>query len=192
MEKSDIRREVRQRIKALSPEERLAEARSIFGRVEALDSFQCAECVAAFVAMPDEVPTKEVLGRWLDMGKRVVVPRVEGDIMRFYDYSPERIVVGAYGIEEPVGDKEVAPSEIDLIIVPARAFTLAGARLGRGGDFYDKYMSLDGFRAYKVGVAFRCQIFEELPIDDHDILVDRVVICREKAAYTAANKKCCQ
>ncbi|MBR3591219.1 MAG: 5-formyltetrahydrofolate cyclo-ligase, partial [Alistipes sp.] len=61
------------------------------------------------------------------------------------------------------------------IIVPARAFTLAGARLGRGGGFYDKYMSLEGFRAYKVGVAFRCQIFDELPTDDHDILVDRVV-----------------
>lgn len=175
MEKQDIRREVRQRIKALSPEERLAEARSIFDKVEALDRFREAECVAVFVAMPDEVPTKETLKRWLDMGKRVVVPRVEGDIMRFYDYSPERIVVGAYGIEEPVGDEEVAPSAIDLIIVPARAYTLAGARLGRGGGFYDKYMSLDGFRAYKVGVAFSCQIFDELPTDKHDILVDRVV-----------------
>ncbi|MBR3589611.1 MAG: 5-formyltetrahydrofolate cyclo-ligase [Alistipes sp.] len=175
MEKSDIRREVRQRIKALSPEERMAEARSIFDRVEALDSFGKAQCVAAFVAMPDEVPTKEILGRWLKLGKRIVVPRVEGDIMRFYDYSPDRIVVGAYGIEEPQGNDEVAPREIDLIIVPARAFTLAGARLGRGGGFYDKYMSLEGFRAYKVGVAFRCQIFDELPTDKHDIGVDMVV-----------------
>lgn len=175
MEKSDIRREVRQRIKALSPEERMAEARSIFDRVEMLDSFGKAQCVAAFVAMPDEVPTKEILERWLKLGKRIVVPRVEGDIMRFYDYSPDRIVVGAYGIEEPQGNDEVAPAEIDLIIVPARAFTLAGARLGRGGGFYDKYMSLEGFSAYKVGVAFRCQIFDELPTDDHDILVDRVV-----------------
>ena len=118
MEKSDIRREVRQRIKALSPEERMAEARSIFDRVEALDSFHKAQCVAAFVAMPDEVPTKEILGRWLKLGKRIVVPRVEGDIMRFYDYSPDRIVVGAYGIEEPQGNDEVAHREIDLIIVP--------------------------------------------------------------------------
>lgn len=175
MEKSDIRREVRQRIKALSPEERMAEARSIFDRVEALDSFGKAQCVAAFVAMPDEVPTKEILERWLKLGKRIVVPRVEGDIMRFYDYSPDRIVVGAYGIEEPVGYDEVAPTEIDLIIVPARAFTLAGARLGRGGGFYDKYMSLEGFSAYKVGVAFGCQIFDELPTDKHDIRVDTVV-----------------
>lgn len=175
MEKCDIRREVRQRIKALSPEERMAEACSIFDRVEALDIFQKVRCVAVFVAMPDEVPTKPTLERWLKMGKRIVVPRVEGDVMRFYDYSPERVVVGAFGIEEPVGDKEVEPSEIDLIIVPARAFTIAGVRLGRGGGFYDKYMSLEGFRAYKVGVAFRCQIFDELPTDKHDILVDTVI-----------------
>ena len=175
MEKSDIRREVRQRIKALSPEERMAEARSIFDRVEALDSFHKAQCVAAFVAMPDEVPTKEILGRWLKLGKRIVVPRVDGDIMRFYDYSPDRMQTGAYGIEEPMGDEECPVRDIDLIIVPARAFTRRGERLGRGGGFYDKYMSLATFRAFKIGIAFECQMFDSLPCDQHDILVDRVV-----------------
>ena len=175
MEKSDIRREVRQRIKTMTQENMLSESREIFRKVEALDEFAKADCVALFAAMKDEVPTRETLIRWRDMGKRVVVPRVEGDIMRFYDYSPERMQVGAFGIEEPMGDEEVAAEAIDLIIVPARAFTLEGVRLGRGGGFYDKYMSLADFRAYKVGITFACQIFDELPKDDHDILVDRVI-----------------
>lgn len=175
MEKCDIRCEVRKRIKALTAEERLAEARSIFSRVEALDNFHSARCVALFAAMRDEVPTAETLIRWRAMGKRVVVPRVEGDIMHFYDYSPERMQVGAFGIEEPMGDEVVEPSEIDLIVVPARAFTRCGVRLGRGGGFYDKYMSNSEFRAYKVGVGFACQLFDELPCDNHDIKVDCVV-----------------
>lgn len=173
--KQTIRREVRRRIKELGVDAMSDAAREIFAEVELTEQFQKAECVALFAAMKDEVPTDETLRRWLAMGKRVVVPRVEGDVMRFYDYSPERMQTGAFGIEEPMGGEEYPASCIDLIIVPARAFTKGGARLGRGGGFYDKYMSLPGFRAYKIGIAFGCQMFDELPTDSHDIIVDEVI-----------------
>jgi 5-formyltetrahydrofolate cyclo-ligase len=152
-----------------------AAAESIFSKIEQLDIFGKADCIALFAAMNDEVPTAVALDRWPQLGKRVVVPRVEGDIMRFYDYSPEQMRTGAFGILEPEGDNECRPEEIDLIIVPARAFTRAGERLGRGGGFYDKYMSKAEFRASKVGIAFECQIFDSLPCDLHDIRVDHVV-----------------
>jgi 5-formyltetrahydrofolate cyclo-ligase len=95
--------------------------------------------------------------------------------MRYYDYTPSALQSGYCGIDEPMGDEECLVEDIDLIVVPARAFTTAGVRMGRGGGFYDRYMSLEGFRAYKVGVAFECQIFEELPSDRHDIMVDEVI-----------------
>ena len=173
--KKEIRGEVRRRIKELSMEERFASAHEIFNHIEALDVFSAARCIALFAAMGDEVPTAEALERWRAMGKAIVVPRVEGDIMRFYDYSPDRMHKGAFGIEEPMGDAEIDPATIDLMIVPARAFTMRGERLGRGGGFYDKYMSLSGFRAYKIGIAFKCQIFNSLPYDKHDIRVDKVI-----------------
>lgn len=174
-EKREIRREVRRRIGALSTEEKSRAAEQIFSSIETMESFRSAESVALFAAMNDEVPTAIALERWPQMGKHIVVPRVEGDIMRFYDYSPNGMQRGAYGIEEPVGDEEFAAGDIDLIIVPARAFTLRGERLGRGGGFYDKYMSQPAFRAAKIGIAFRCQIFDHLPCDKHDICVDSVV-----------------
>lgn len=174
-QKKDIRSEVRRRIKLLSGSEMAAAAESIFSKIEQLDIFGKADCIALFAAMNDEVPTAVALERWPQLGKRVVVPRVEGDIMRFYDYSPEQMRTGAFGILEPEGDNECRPEEIDLIIVPARAFTRAGERLGRGGGFYDKYMSKAEFRASKVGIAFECQIFDSLPCDLHDIRVDQVV-----------------
>ena len=174
-QKREIRREVRQRIKAMDEAAKERAAATIFERVEGLDSFRKAQSVALYAAMGDEVPTARILDRWCAMGKHIVVPRVEGDVMRFYDYAAERMQSGAYGILEPVGDEEYPASDIDLIVVPARAFTLAGARLGRGGGFYDKYMSQPDFRAHKVGIAFGCQIFESLPTDPHDILVDEVI-----------------
>ena len=174
-QKKDIRSEVRRRIKLLSGSEMAAAAESIFSKIEQLDIFDKADCIALFAAMNDEVPTAVALDRWPQLGKRVVVPRVEGDIMRFYDYSPEQMRTGAFGILEPEGDNECRPEDIDLIIVPARAFTRAGERLGRGGGFYDKYMSKAEFRASKVGIAFECQIFDSLPCDLHDIRVDHVI-----------------
>ena len=173
--KLDIRREVRTRIKFMDSEAMQSAAERIFSHIEQLEVFSRCECIALFAAMKDEVPTTIALARWRQLGKRIVVPRVEGDIMRFYDYDPIQMATGAFGIEEPIGDDECNPADIDLIIVPARAFTTSGIRLGRGGGFYDKYMSLPTFRAVKVGIAFECQIFETLPHDDHDILVDKVI-----------------
>lgn len=177
--KKSIRAEVRRRIKELSTEQMAKASETIFHNIEQLDSFKQARCIALFAAMHDEVPTQIALDSWPKLDRRIVVPRVEGDIMRFYDYSPERMRTGAFGIEEPEGDVECRADEIDLIIVPARAFTTSGERLGRGGGFYDKYMSLEGFRAHKTGIAFSCQIFDSLPTDPHDIKVDEVVTEQE-------------
>lgn len=173
--KLEIRREVRRRIKELSSENRELASRRIFDSVEQLPIFATAQCIALYAALPDEVPTTEAIQRWHRLGRRVVLPRVEGDVMRFYDYAPEALQSGYCGIDEPMGDEECLVEDIDLIVVPARAFTPSGIRLGRGGGFYDKYMSLGGFRAHKTGVAFECQLFEHLPSDPHDILVDEVL-----------------
>ncbi len=170
-DKKSIRQEVRRRIKSMSDEQKQHESAVVFAAIEATPTFCSATCVALFAAMWDEVPTTEVLERWRALGKRVVVPRVEGDIMRYYDYHPDAMRVGAFGIVEPEGDVEVAATDIDLLIVPARAFTPQGDRLGRGGGFYDKYMALPGFRAVTYGVAFGCQIFDSVPTDEHDIPV---------------------
>ena len=173
--KSDIRREVRSRIKELSGEQKSVAACEVFSRVEQLEAFAASRCIALYAALPDEVPTSEVIARWYATGRRVVLPRVEGDVMRFYDYEPKALQSGYCGIDEPMGNEECPAADIDLIIVPARAFTPSGIRLGRGGGFYDKYMSLPDFRAHKTGVAFACQIFDALPSDNHDIRVDDVV-----------------
>lgn len=166
---------MRRRIKELNQEYRAISAIKIFATIEQNTHFANAECIALFASMKDEVTTSYALKAWMEMGKRIVVPRVEGDIMRFYDYSPDKMQSGAFGIEEPTGEIEVSAKDIDLIIVPARAFTRHGERLGRGGGFYDKYMSLSGFRAYKIGIAYGVQIFDSLPCDGHDIKVDEVV-----------------
>lgn len=167
---------MRERNRALSAVERSAAAERIFRCVERLPQFEQARCVAAFCALSDEPTSQEALQRWIAGGRRVVVPRVEGDEMQFYDYLPEGVVRGAFGIDEPTAEARLClPSEIDLVVVPGVAFTREGMRLGRGRGYYDKYLAQRDFRAYTVGVGYAHQLTEKLPTEPHDRRLDEVV-----------------
>lgn len=203
MNKNDLRHAMK-RLNLLLPEEqKQAAAERIFADIEALSVFQKARCVACFCALPDEPPTEAVLRRW-SLERRVVVPRVEGDTMRFYDYRPDALVRGAFGIAEPVVAEDSAaagsfgvggatdadapepcrtpleacalcpPEAIDLLVVPGVAFTREGARLGRGKGYYDRYLAQDEVHAYCVGVCFAHQLVDELPVEPHDRAMDAV------------------
>ena len=64
---------------------------------------------------------------------------------------------------------------IDLLLVPGIAFTRSGARMGRGFGFFDRFLAHRALGAIKIGVAFRFQIVESLPLESHDIKLDLVV-----------------
>ena len=62
--------------------------------------------------------------------------------------------------------------------MPGVAFTAAGMRLGRGKGFYDKYLSQQGFRAFKAGVCYPHQVVEELPADPFEHRIKEACIYR--------------
>ncbi len=172
-DKRKVRQAVRAEITKLSAEEKQSLSSQIFSKIALLDEVQQASVVALFVSLADEPLTADIIAQ-LSPHKRVVVPRIEGEEMEFYDIS-EGVAVGSFGIMEPVATTPVDPSEIDAIIVPGVAFTRLGARLGRGKGFYDKYLSRNGFRAYTIGVCYPCQLVDALPTEEHDKMLDTIV-----------------
>ena len=174
MEKREIRVQVRHRIASLSEEQREQASHHIFEQVASLPDFVGARVVALFSSLPDEPCSQQFLQEWHGR-KRIVLPRVEGDVMNFYDYSPKQMQSGAFGIDEPQGDTPCPPEDIELMVVPGVAFTLDGKRMGRGKGFYDKYLSQSGFLATTVGVCFAVQMVDNLPDEPHDQRVDIVV-----------------
>lgn len=172
-DKREIRRSVRAEIKNLSLRERESLSAQIFNKIEAIPEVQGASVIALFASLHDEPQTTKAIEH-LSREKRVVLPRIKGEDMDFYDIA-EGLCEGAFGIMEPTATTPIKPSEIDLMIVPGVAFTREGARLGRGKGFYDKYLSREGFRAYTIGVCYPCQVLDELPTEPHDRTLDRVV-----------------
>ena len=173
-DKRTLRREIRAEISKLSAEEKTALSSQIFNKLESCSEIDSASVVACFIALPDEPQTTLFIEQLLQKNKRVVVPRIEGEEMNFYDIS-EGVEKGSFDIMEPTSKSPVEPSEIDTMIVPGVAFTLDGARCGRGKGFYDKYLSREGFRAYTIGVCYPCQIVGNLPTEEHDKKLDCVI-----------------
>ena len=173
LNKKAVRQRVRAEVAKLSEEVKSTISAAIFDKVCHLEEITKASTVALFVSLSDEPQSTSAIAK-LSQSKRVVVPRIEGDEMEFYDIS-EGLQRGAFGIMEPIGNTPINPGDIDAMIVPGVAFTRSGARCGRGKGFYDKYLSHKDFRAYTIGVCYPCQVVEELPTEEHDKVMDEVV-----------------
>ena len=174
--KKDIRRLARAAIKDMSNDEKMLQATLLCSAALEHPLVQSARVVALFSPLPDE-PDVSPLIDILYEKCTVVLPRINGDTMEFYAYSPHSMECGSYGISEPQGDEPVAPNEVDIMLVPGVSFTSDGCRLGRGKGFYDKYMSMEDFRAYKLGVCFLQQLVDVIPVEEHDIRMDEI-LCR--------------
>ena len=69
----------------------------------------------------------------------------------------------------------VAPTDIDLIVVPLVAFDDTGARLGYGGGCYDRYLPTLSPACRIVGAAFAEQRVGVVPASAHDLPLPRIV-----------------
>ena len=157
-------------------------------------SYKEAKTVFAYFAMNDEFPTNNLLKRIIKDGKTLALPVVDGKKLIFREVNLEGndivpLKKGAYGILEP---SEQAPilfpnnskmlSKILplMVIVPARAFSNRGERLGHGGGFYDRFFASlfslsDKAFISLVGVCFSFQILPSIPRGRYDMLVEQVL-----------------
>ena len=174
MDKRVVRKEVREALAAISPEEKTQKSTMLALALLVHPAVRSAKVVALFSPLPDEPQIGEII-ELLSRERIVLLPRVEGDVMRFYPFSPEAMSEGSFGILEPMSGQPFPPADIDVIIVPGVAFTADGARMGRGKGFYDKYMSQEGFNAHKIGVCYSQQVVQSLPCEQHDVFMNEVV-----------------
>ena len=144
-----------------------------------LNSYMCkkAEWILPFVSYGTEVDTVFIIKKLLaDGDKHVAVPRVQGQIMEFYEIkSMDDLTPGYMGIPEPEGDCPVDISE-GIIILPGLCFDLKFNRIGYGGGFYDKYLAAHP-ELTAVALAYSPQLLkgEFIPAEPHDRKADYII-----------------
>ena len=203
MTKQELRLQIKEKLASLGPAHIRAESKVISQHIINSKLYKCCTTLLAYMPLADEVDITPVIHHALSTGKKVYLPRIFSGTndMEFYQYTEETTTEkDIYGIVEPAADKaksftkliekmsiqQYSPAaqasehpEHVLILVPGRAFTKDGKRLGRGKGFYDVYLSkIPGiFNIKKSGVCFACQILADLPTTPDDILMDTVVEC---------------
>jgi len=163
----------------LTDEFRVAAAARVFARLEEMAEFGSAERVLLYYALPDELPTQDFIRRWCGR-KSFFLPRVCGDSLEVLPYDVSALRVGAFGIEEPVGNESVPVESMDLAVIPAMAYDFAGRRVGRGKGYYDRLLTGVG-GVVKIGVVFDFQLVDAVSADEHDVPVD--VVIAESGVY---------
>ncbi|MCD7710627.1 MAG: 5-formyltetrahydrofolate cyclo-ligase [Porphyromonadaceae bacterium] len=157
----------------LSLEEKVETAAIIRKRIEALPLFEKARTLLLFHSLPDEVCTHEWIREWCKI-KNVLLPAVSGEVLTVRPYDAQRpLQKGRFGIAEPTGEEITDLSVIDLAIIPGVGFDSHGNRLGRGKGFYDKL--LVKISAPLIGVAYDCQIVDDIPTLPHDIPMSLII-----------------
>ena len=182
-EKRKIRKEILVKRASIPSEKRRLADMFIADRIIGHQWFYRAQVVLGFVNYDSEISTKEILEETLLKGKKLFLPKIEGDVMIFYLVeSLDDLTEGYKGIPEPKGDTQVFDYEYYkdsriLILVPGVAFDIYGNRMGYGKGFYDRFLAdKELLQTYSIAIGYKCQQVEILPVDKHDIKPYQIIL----------------
>ncbi|HEY4015383.1 MAG TPA: 5-formyltetrahydrofolate cyclo-ligase [Polyangiaceae bacterium] len=167
--------------------ERIAE------RLLSLEPIARGRSIALFWPMTGrrEVDLRSLDERLRRRGARVAYPAVADDgsgsmTFRFVGDPGSMPEDPALGVRQPGPDQpEVAPGELDAIVVPALAVDPSGHRIGYGGGYYDRALPRFAPPATTVAVAFDFQLLVEVPWTAGDVRVEHVVTDARTLAVTS-------
>ena len=175
MDKKQLRSEIRARKRAMTEAQILEKSRALTEKFLATECYRGARTVYGYLPYNQEVRTVPLLEQALRDGKRVAVPKVYGEEMRFIlmeDLS--KVEKGYAEIPEPIADGPVAEDETALVLMPGLAFDPQGHRIGYGGGFYDKFLASEPGHP-TVALCYDFQMYPHLETEEFDKSVDVVI-----------------
>ncbi|PIP65328.1 hypothetical protein COU77_02890 [Candidatus Peregrinibacteria bacterium CG10_big_fil_rev_8_21_14_0_10_49_16] len=159
-QKSRLRQRMQNRIQRMTREEYTQESLSVCEQLRCLlPQHACA--IAAFTPFSTEPDITPLLHELQQQHFTVYFPQWNNGDLRF-----------------SAGDKPLNPQLLTHALVPGRAFDASNRRLGRGQGHYDRWIRkqrLANPQTQFIGIAFSCQILSEVPCEDHDQIIDRVI-----------------
>jgi len=191
--KAEIRKEALRARVRLSP----VQVRERSGRIArlllALPDYQAAATVMFYVSRASEVDTRGMIRRALREKERVAVPVTVPAGRRLvpveiHDLDRD-LAPGEGGVLEPSlsTGRALPPGELDLLVLPGLAFDERGNRVGRGRAYFDTFLKEVPPGVPRVALAFETQIIKEVPVDSHDMPVDKIVT--EKRVLDCVNSR---
>lgn len=194
MDRQQLRRQLRQRRRCLSPTERAAAHRQFARILDGSRLLRPGHRVAVYCAYGHEADLRHVIELARRRHCRLYVPVIthfRHNRMRFVRYEAHGVVrINRYGIAEPdPRHAEVIPvRQLDLVLLPLVAFDMHGWRLGSGAGFYDRSLHhlREGRRWRRpklIGVGYECQRVAHLQPDRWDVPLDGMLTERSLQSF---------
>ena len=187
--KAQLRKQIIDEISALPDDYVFTSNKGLLQQVMSLEEFAAARNIMMYYSVKREPGTQGIAESALSMGKTVAFPFCfRGGIMQaraitsLSEMRPAMLGIPA----PPDAAREIAASELDLIIVPALAYDGRGYRIGYGGGYYDRY--LQDVRAFTVGLARERLMKDKLLVEPHDIAV-KCIVTEERIICPTLPKK---
>ena len=172
-EKSALRGLAEQKRRMLSAEQVAADSALIIAQIEQMSAFQNAKTVMVYYPIHNEVDLRPLVAKYAGQ-KTFLFPVTHRRSMEVRPYDGEDMMrKGRFGVPEP--QTETYTGRIDLILVPGVLFDQHCYRIGRGGGYYDRFLSRHS-HAVKIGVGYAFQLkTHSLPHTWNDYKLDRIV-----------------
>ena len=175
LEKKELRKYIRSLKKNISEDEYIRQDNIINQKLAAAEEFINAQNVLLYWSMKDEVSTHTFILKHYQK-KNIYLPVIKGDDLDIVLFSGKDCLVEGpkYRIPEPSGEKLENEKIIDLVVLPGVAFDKQGNRMGRGAGYYDRILKRVQ-QAPKVALAYSFQMLDKVPVEPHDIKMDKVI-----------------
>jgi 5-formyltetrahydrofolate cyclo-ligase len=175
MDKKELRRSIREQKRAMTEAEIVSRSEKLAELFYASEAYKNAKTIYGYLPYNQEVRTVPMLERAIREGKRVAVPKVIGENMKFiYLTDMSQVEKGYAGIPEPLADGPVAQDPTALVLMPGLAFDPQGHRIGYGGGFYDRFLAQEPNHP-TLALCYDFQMVDKLETEEFDIPVDTVL-----------------
>lgn len=175
LDKQSLRDRFIARRDAIPPEDRREWSARIRTALLTLPELKTPKTAYVYLATQGEVDTRGIVDDLLAGGWRVVAPVTQEEgLMHWGEVTGwDNLRKGRYGLFEPAEASASEHTTQGVALVPCVAFTAGCVRLGRGGGYYDRFLTQH--HGPKIGLAFESQRAESLHMEDHDVPLDLVI-----------------
>lgn len=146
----------------------------IFNKIIELKEYKESKMILIYVSLKDEVDTFKLIEHSLRIGKKVAVPKCEGDNIVFYNINTlSDLQEGSFRILEPKTNEIINDFSDSICIIPGIAFDKENNRIGYGRGFYDRF--LEKYDGTKIGLTYAECICDRIDSEINDIKMDIVI-----------------
>jgi 5-formyltetrahydrofolate cyclo-ligase len=181
-EKQKIRERMRFVRQALSPSEVQEGSRKVAASLLDCGSLSTADPICTYVGVGKEIQTVSLIESLIKSGRTVAVPDWEG-----WKQGSGLRIASVEGLDDLLLENRIVPQprvsektlvrieDVEVFVVPGLAFDVSGNRLGMGGGYFDRLLSLSSPFATLIGLAYDFQVIDRLPVGNHDVPVHQVI-----------------